>query len=161
MRGGDERGMEGKMKSSDRTMEKEEVAGGGVVPEYPHLCSPRNSLPSAILAAPGLGEFPASVSHYSRNQPLSLSGQWPPGSEHPDLGKQVYQGVELTEAWQVTSAGSEEEGSARLSIYLQPVGGKHCVLHGIYVEMEATDVPLPRLHLRGAQRLGAGVSVQP
>lgn len=80
---------------------------------------------------------------------------WPAASSlrTPDLGKQVCQ--EPTGAWQVTSPGSEEEeGSARLSVWLQPVGGKH------YVPHREMDHSLPSI-LRGTQRQGQGSSVQP
>lgn len=75
---------------------------------------------------------------------------WPAASSlrTPDLGKQVCQ--EPTGAWQVTSPSSEEEeGSARLSVWLQPVGGKHYIPH--------RDGPLPPLHSERHSEAGAGV----
>lgn len=80
------------------------------------------------------------MSHYGRNQPLSLA-------RTPDLGKQVCQ--EPTEAWQITSPGSEEEeGSARRSVWLQPVGGKR------YIPQR--DGPLPHLHSEWHSEAAAG-----
>lgn len=122
---------------------KKRWKGEGWLQNIPSFALPGILFPAHIWQPQAWGV--PSLSESLQQEPNFISGQWPPGSEHPDLGKQVCQRVEQTEAWQVTSTGSEEEGSARLSICLQPAAGQHYVLHSVSVEMEAIDAPLPRL----------------
>lgn len=101
------------------------------------------------------GGVPTSVSHYSRDQPLSLARGLLVQNTQTWANRFVRTGNLSKRNKQDTSLGSEEEGSPRLPICLQPVEAS-TMFYTVYREREATDVPPPYLHSERHPEAGEG-----